>query len=215
MNNAMRMSKAMKVHIRQLDRQSRKHRRQAAELLLENPELWPAMEIARAVINTLLSPNRVCLCAFDEKDTVVGLVGGLPDYDGIVWELHPLVVKKANRGHGIGRKLVKALEKEASSRGALTIILGTDDLNGSTSLSNVDLYDNTGGIIANIVCRKRHSYEFYLKCGYTIIGVIPDANGIGKPDILMGKSVIKKPRTQLTALDGGKFEKGREAKKGR
>jgi aminoglycoside 6'-N-acetyltransferase I len=87
------------------------------------------------------------------------------------------------------------------------VILGTDDLSGSTSLSNVDLYDNTGGRIANIVCREHHSYEFYLKCGYSIIGVVPDANGIGKPDILMGKSVGKKPsagRASLTALDGGK-----------
>jgi hypothetical protein len=25
--------------------------------------------------------------------------------------------------------------------------------------------------------------------GYTIIGIIPDANGIGKPDILMAKNI--------------------------
>ncbi|HBT63415.1 MAG TPA: N-acetyltransferase [Ruminococcaceae bacterium] len=201
------MTQGLKIHIKQLDRQSRRHRRQSAELLAENPELWPAMEIARSVVNTLLAPNRVCLCALDEKDTVIGLVGGLPDYDGVVWELHPLVIKKTHRGHGLGRRLVKALEKEASLRGALTMILGTDDLTGSTSLSNVDLFDNTGGRIANIVCRERHSYEFYLKCGYSIIGVIPNANGIGKPDILMGKSIAKKQRrgrAPLTTLEGGK-----------
>ncbi|MDD2361796.1 MAG: GNAT family N-acetyltransferase [Oscillospiraceae bacterium] len=199
----------MKVKIIPLDRQDRKHRRQAAELLLENPELWPAMEIARAVISTLLAPNRVCLCALDEKDRLVGIVGGLPDYDGIVWELHPLVVKKVDRGHGIGRRLVRSLEKEAAARGAITVILGTDDLDGSTSLADVDLYDNLGGRIANIVCRKQHSYEFYIKCGYSIIGVIPDANGIGKPDILMGKRVAKKQigrKTPLKSLPGGKTE---------
>lgn len=32
---------------------------------------------------------------------------------------------------------------------------------------------------------RRHPYEFYLKLGYTVVGVIPDANGPGKPDILM------------------------------
>lgn len=197
----------MKIHIKQLDRQNRRHRRQASELLMENPELWPAMEIARAVIKTLLAPNRVCLCAIDDKDNIVGLVGGLPDYDGFVWELHPLVVKKVQQGHGIGRRLVKALEKEAANRGALTVILGTDDLTGSTSLSNVDLYDNTGGRIANTVCREHHPYEFYTKCGYSIIGVVPDANGVGKPDILMGKGIAKKQnkrKAQLTSLKGGK-----------
>lgn len=32
-------------------------------------------------------------------------------------------------------------------------------------------------------------YEFYQKLGYAIIGVVPDANGLGKPDILMAKRV--------------------------
>jgi hypothetical protein len=29
--------------------------------------------------------------------------------------------------------------------------------------------------------------EFYQKLGYVIVGVIPDANGFGKPDIFMAK----------------------------
>jgi aminoglycoside 6'-N-acetyltransferase I len=43
--------------------------------------------------------------------------------------------------------------------------------------------------IKSIKNLQRHSYEFYQKCGYTIVGVIPDANGIGKPDILMAKRI--------------------------
>lgn len=190
----------MKIHIQSLDRQNRRHRRQAAALLAENPDLWPAREIARAVVNTLLAPNRVCLCAVDEQDELVGLVGGLPDYDGVVWEMHPLVVKQSQQGHGIGRRLVRALEKEASARGALTVILGTDDVHDATSLSGVDLYENTGGKIANMVCRDRHASQFYKQCGYQVIGVIPDANGPGKPDILLGKSIAKKPRTSKSTI---------------
>jgi len=38
---------------------------------------------------------------------------------------------------------------------------------------------------------KQHPYEFYQKQGFVIIGVMPDANGIGKLDILMTKSVVR------------------------
>jgi len=34
-----------------------------------------------------------------------------------------------------------------------------------------------------------HPYEFFQKVGFTIVGVVPDANGPGKPDILMAKSL--------------------------
>jgi aminoglycoside 6'-N-acetyltransferase I len=46
--------------------------------------------------------------------------------------------------------------------------------------------------IKNIKNLKRHPYEFYQKLGYTIVGVVPDANGIGKPDIVMAKSLYEK-----------------------
>lgn len=65
------------------------------------------------------------------------------------------------------------------------------DENNMTSLSNVDLYDNLYERIKDIENYKNHPYEFYLKLGYSIIGVIPDANGLGKPDIILGKRLIE------------------------
>lgn len=35
-----------------------------------------------------------------------------------------------------------------------------------------------------------HPYEFYQTLGFVILGVIPDANGLGKPDILMAKRLV-------------------------
>jgi aminoglycoside 6'-N-acetyltransferase I len=58
-----------------------------------------------------------------------------------------------------------------------------------TSLSGVNLYPNVFEHIARIKNLRSHPYEFYQKCGFVIVGVIPDANGLGKPDIYMAKSV--------------------------
>jgi aminoglycoside 6'-N-acetyltransferase I len=125
--------------------------------------------------------------AYLEGERVLGWVGGLPEYDGRVWELHPIVVAFPARGRGIGRALVAAFEDEARARGGYTATLGSDDVSGATSLGGVDLYADLPAKIAAIRNLRRHPFEFYVKCGYTITGVVPDANGPGKPDIYLSK----------------------------
>jgi aminoglycoside 6'-N-acetyltransferase I len=108
-----------------------------------------------------------------------------------VWELHPLVVRSERQGEGIGRALVQDLEALVRERGAQTLWLGTDDEDDMTTLAGVNLYDDLPGHMARIRNLKGHPYEFYLKCGFVIAGVVPDANGPGKPDILMAKRVAR------------------------
>jgi aminoglycoside 6'-N-acetyltransferase I len=120
---------------------------------------------------------------------VLGWIGAINQYDGHAWELHPLVVASEQRGRGIGRALVEDLEAQVRARGGTTIYLGTDDENGMTSLSGVDLYPDLFGHLQRIQNLKGHPYQFYQKLGYAIVGVIPDANGPGKPDILMAKKL--------------------------
>ena len=127
--------------------------------------------------------------ALDEEGRVLGWIGGRPEYDGNVWELHPLVVAPNQQGQGIGRALVQDLECEVTKRGGVTIMLGTDDENNMTSLGGVDLYPDVWSHINRIRNLRGHPYEFYQKLGFVIVGVIPDANGWGKPDILMAKRV--------------------------
>ncbi len=74
-------------------------------------------------------------------------------------------------------------------RGGLTILLGSDDEDNMTSLSGIDLYENLWEKVRDIRNFKRHPFEFYQKMGYVITGVVPDANGVGKPDILMSKQI--------------------------
>jgi aminoglycoside 6'-N-acetyltransferase I len=104
--------------------------------------------------------------------------------------LYPLAVHPDYRERGIGRALVNDLETQVRERGAITLYLGTDDTAGMTTLGNTNLYPNVLDHIANIKNLRRHPYEFYQKLGFSIVGVIPDANGLGKPDIIMARSLV-------------------------
>ncbi len=120
---------------------------------------------------------------------IVGWVGGLSEYDGHVWEVHPLAVAPEHQGRGIGRMLLADLERLAVEAGVETLWLGTDDEDDRTSLGGADPYPDLLATLAAIQNRGGHPYEFYQRCGFSLAGIVPDANGPGKPDILMAKRV--------------------------
>lgn len=163
---------------------------QAAELLLECFEFsWNTLDEAIEEVKESLADDRISRIAIDEHGNLFGWIAGFQDYHGNVWELHPLVVKKRFQRQGIGRLLVEDFERRVAERGGLTVLLGTDDENQSTTLGGADIYPNIYQNMQDVRNLKRHPFEFYQKAGYKIVGVIPDANGIGKPDILMAKRV--------------------------
>jgi aminoglycoside 6'-N-acetyltransferase I len=162
---------------------------QAARLLVQEfqePGGWPTIELAREEVAAVLRDGfaRVAM----DGGVLSGWIGGLPEYGGRVWELHPMVVRREYRRRGIGRALAAAFEAEAAGRGALTATLGTDDDSGMTSLAGVDLYEDVARHIAELRDLGRaHPFLFYRKLGYVVTGVLPDANGPGRPDIYMSK----------------------------
>ena len=176
------------MEIKRFDKDNLKYIKEAEELLIESfPHSYS--DCANEEINTCLDDERIALMAV-EDDQLLGFIGAIPQYGVTGWELHPLVVRKSHQFNGIGSMLIKALEKEVMYRGGVTIFLGSDDEFDRTSLSNTDLYEDTFDKISAIKNYSKHPYEFYVKMGYKIVGVIPDANGIGKPDIWMAKRVI-------------------------
>ncbi|GAC1350977.1 MAG: aminoglycoside N-acetyltransferase AAC(6')-Ii [Ktedonobacteraceae bacterium] len=169
---------------------------QVAALLVEGfavhyPEAWPDMAAALEEVRESFDGDRISRVALDETGRAVGWIGGIPQYRGRVWELHPLVVSVHHQGQGIGRALVADLEAQVKKRGGLTITLGTDDEDDQTTLSGINLFPNIFEHVARIKNLRRHPYEFYQKQGYMIVGVMPEANGLGKPDILMAKSIAR------------------------
>lgn len=167
---------------------------QVATMLVEAfkemaPDAWPDLESALEEVRESFGPERLSRVAVDEAGTVLGWVGGIRQYDGHVWELHPLAVRPDRQRQGVGRALVADLEACVREQGALTLWLGTDDEVNMTSLGGVNLYPNVWDHVAQIKNLHGHPYEFYQKLGFVIVGVMPDANGPGKPDIYMAKSI--------------------------
>jgi len=167
---------------------------QTAQLLVDAfrkhwSEAWPTFEDGLKEVHEMLEPEKITRVATDDNGNLLGIIGGIPDYDGNVWELHPLAVQPNMQGQGIGRALIEDFEEQVRSKGGLTITLGSDDEDNMTSLSNIDLYEDLWDKIKNIRNLKGHPFEFYQKMGYIITGVVIDANGRGKPDIIMSKRV--------------------------
>ena len=162
---------------------------QIAELLMRAFPGWQeTVEEAREEVRESLAEENLSLVA-RRDDKILGWIGGIPTYD-FAWELHPLVVHEDARGLGVGTALVAALEERVRARGALTLYLGSDDDGDTpgTSLWGKDLYPDPLVHAAQIEVIS-HPVSFYRRLGYTVIGVIPDANGPGKPDIILGKNL--------------------------
>ena len=171
--------------------------KQVAALLIEGfkahaPHAWQDMAAALEEVRESFGEDRISRIAVDDSGEVVGWIGGLSLYDGNVWEIHPLVVKPSRQGGGIGRRLVRDFEGLVRERGGLTIWVGTDDEDNMTTLAGVDLYPNVLDHLARIRNLRHHPYEFYQKLGFVLAGVMPDANGHGKPDIFLAKRVTSK-----------------------
>ena len=171
---------------------------QVCELLVDAFEhAWADMNEAFEEVEQTLQKERISRIAIDTSGTVLGWIAGASSYEGNVWELHPLVVRENHRKQGIGTALVMDFEQQVKLRGGITITLGADDESDSTTFSGVDLYADLPGHMANFKVSGAHPAEFYKKRGFVITGVVPDANGIGKPDILMSKRVALSTSTMV------------------
>ena len=154
--------------------------RQAAELpvdLLPGPTIDAKLKEVREC----LAPDKIARMAV-EGETVLGWIGGRERSAGHLWELHPLVVRRKRQRQGIGRALVENLEEHVRARGAHTIMVAADYDPG------IDLYATVLEHLRGVKNVRDYQYEFYERCGYVILGVVPDANGFS--NIYMAKRIV-------------------------
>ena len=171
------------------DAQLRDAARILREALAHMPSAYNDAGEAEAEVRSFLAdPGRFALAALEGR-RLLGWIGGVRENYSHAYELHPLVVDRQKQRQGIGSALVAALEIRARSEGAITLYLGTDDDFGGTNLFGRDLYPDVLSKAAQLAPAGVHASSFYRRLGFEVVGIIPDANGFGRPDILMAKRI--------------------------
>lgn len=182
----------MEARIISFDAASAPQREEAAAVLFDAfnraPWAWPDLPSAREEVATFVgNPDRLAFAALDGQ-RLIGWIGGVR-HSRFIWELHPLVVHPSMQRRSHGTALVEALENAARDAGISAIWLGTDDDFGGTNLFGVDLYPDVLERLMGLAPTTGHPFTFYRSRGYAVVGVLPDAGGFGKPDIVMAKRI--------------------------
>jgi aminoglycoside 6'-N-acetyltransferase I len=148
---------------------------------------------AEAEVETLChDPQWLGFAALDQE-TLRGWIGALRTYSH-GWEMHPLVVDPGHQRRGIGSALLAHLEAHARAEGVLTVYLGSDDDYGGTNLFGRELFPDVLGHAASIEpAGPGHAFTFYRRHGFDVVGLLPDVNGPGRPDILLVKRLDGTP----------------------
>jgi aminoglycoside 6'-N-acetyltransferase I len=133
-----------------------------------------------------MTDDKTALALLDDRGQPIAWIAAGRDW-GEIWELHPLIVALDQQGHGHGRRLVREVERIAAEAGARTMTLSTSDAVGATSLANADLYADVPGELARFAVHRPHAAAFWLRVGYTVVGVTPDAEGPGQPSIAFAR----------------------------
>jgi aminoglycoside 6'-N-acetyltransferase I len=183
-----------KVHLINLTHAEEEQRQEAVRILLAAlvhvPSAWRDIQSAAEEVRSFEdNPERFALLGV-EAGAVRGWIGAIR-HTRTSWELHPLVVDPKCQRQGWGTRLVSGLEETARAEGVVAIWLGTDDDFGGTNIYGRDLYPDVLEQMIGLRPTTGHPFTFYQRLGYTVCGVLPDADGIGKHDILMAKRVAQ------------------------
>ena len=157
--------------------------------LAHAPGWLPTVAAAKDEIWESLEPQKISRVLLDAEQNPLGWIGATPRSRGRVWEIHPMMVAVSAQGKGYGLRLMRDIEALASQCHALTLEVGTSDLTNATTLSGIDLYANPARAIADLRTLKRHPVAFYMKIGFKVVGILPDAEGVGRPAITLAKRV--------------------------
>lgn len=169
-----------------------KYAKACAEILRQTyPEDYDAPQSKETILHLLKGKNRLFIA--EESERVIAFVGVLRHVFPYAYQIEPLIVKEPFRGQGVGGRLLELIEFKLKDEGVRTLFITGPDTTGETSLYNKDLFDGEG-IVHHLstVDYGHEALSFYTKRGYQVSGVIPEANGAGKPEIMLAKRISQK-----------------------
>lgn len=146
------------------------------------PNWLPTLAAAREEVVDATASGHITRVFLQDNGAPAGWISAVRLY-GAVWEVHPLLVSPQQQRRGIGAKLVADIEAQTKARGAGVLFVSTSDEVNATSLGGRDVYPNPLAALVNIEITPGHAAGFWLRQGYAIAGMIPDAEGPGKPSI--------------------------------
>ena len=150
---------------------------------------WPTVSAAYGTVNEFAQDQHIAFGAFADS-SLVGWIGATPSYNGNVWEIQLLGVTPEWQRIGIATALVRILISAVGHVGCHTVCVWCDDETNSTSIGGCNLFPRPLDALARLESGPRHAGGFYEHIGFVRCGILPDANGPGKPDILYAIPVI-------------------------
>ena len=155
------------------------------EAFKENAPDWiPTIDLARNQVLRADASGRLGR-VIRRQGQIVGWIGLIKGQ--YVWEIHPIAVAIDSQYMGVGHALVEDAIRLAKEGGALTLFAGTSDEVGTTNLFGGDLYENPVESIRNMEAIGRNPYKFWENAGFKVVGLMPDAEGLGKPGIHLAR----------------------------
>lgn len=85
--------------------------------------------------------------------------------------------------------LVDDIANLARLGGAVAVWAGTSDETGSTSFSHADLYRSPTAEMVDFRVPRDHPVNFWLAIGFTLVGVLPDEEGLAKPGLHFARRI--------------------------
>lgn len=166
--------------------------RQISEFLFEcfkkySPEYLPDITACKAEISE--SFNEISRVMVNDHGEAIGWIGAIRGRH--VWEIHPIAVSPSEQGKGFGQLLVQDIIRLAQEHGAVAVWAGTSDETGVTSFSGIDPYNSlfNNMTLDNTEAPADHAVTFWLKAGFSLVGLLPDEEGLGKPGIHFAKRI--------------------------
>lgn len=158
-------------------------------LVVACPSLYDG-DVTQALADVVqFAPADLSLVARDPEGTPIGWLRAEHFRGQASAEIKLVAVHPARRRQEVARTLVMAAEERMSGNACVTMLATVGDTRGRTSLYGIDVTEDAPRLLAGFHCHADHPAGFFLRIGYRLVGLLPDAYGPGKHDLTLARRI--------------------------